>query len=142
MAKDKTIYKEVKQQTQKMMQQAYWRYVEGILGEEEDTEGNDKGNGNKRFWSNIKHCKQDTTGIAPLLGEEGKKHEEAKSKAEILNNQFTSVFSKLAPCSLKQLTSKVACKHVSDLPPQHQSPHSNMPIYPKHQRGLINCCRN
>ncbi len=127
LAKDKTIYKEVKQQTQKMMRQAYWRYVEGILGKEDDTEGNNKGNGNKRFWSYIKHCKQDTTGIAPLLGEDGKKHEDAKSKAEILNNQFTSVFSKLAPCSLKQLTSKVARKHVSDLPPQHQSPHSYMP---------------
>ena len=47
----------------------------------------------KPFWRYIKSQKQDNCGIAPLKSEtSGTLHSDSLSKAEILNDQFTSVF--------------------------------------------------
>lgn len=40
---------------------------------------------NKKFWTFIKHAKQDSTGVATLLRNNGRMHDDAQGKAEILN---------------------------------------------------------
>jgi hypothetical protein len=52
------------------------------------------GEDSKRFWSFIKHQKQDSNGIAPLKGMDGLIYSDAHSKAEILNEQFHSIYTK------------------------------------------------
>jgi hypothetical protein len=48
----------------------------------------------KRFWAAIKSKKQESTGVAPLKNKEGFIHSDTTSKAEILNEQFQSVYTK------------------------------------------------
>ena len=48
-------------------------------------------NDNKPFWKYIKSQRQENCGVAPLKSE-GQLHSDACKKAEILNDQFTSVF--------------------------------------------------
>ena len=45
----------------------------------------------KPFWRYIKSLRRDNSGISPLK-QDGKLHNDPKDKAEILNNQFKSVF--------------------------------------------------
>ena len=66
----------------------------------------------KRFWSFIKSKRRDKCGTAPLKGEDGFTHSDAAQKAEILNDQFTSVFNKDEP--------------MSNFPDKGPSPHSTM----------------
>ena len=47
----------------------------------------------KRFWSYIKSLRKDTSGVSPLK-ENGKMHADPKDKADILNRQCASVFTK------------------------------------------------
>jgi hypothetical protein len=47
----------------------------------------------KRFWSYIKSLRKDTSGVS-LLKENGKMHADPKDKADILNRQSESVFTK------------------------------------------------
>ena len=50
------------------------------------------GTPNQRFWSFIKGKCTESTGVAPLR-REGILHSDTATKANILNDQFTSVFS-------------------------------------------------
>ncbi|VDI08795.1 Hypothetical predicted protein [Mytilus galloprovincialis] len=52
----------------------------------------DTTNNPKRFWSFIKGKRTESTGVAPLR-KEGILHSHTETKANILNDQFTSVFS-------------------------------------------------
>jgi hypothetical protein len=56
-------------------------------------DGQSGGSNQKRFWSYIKTLRRDNTGVAPLK-HEGKLHSFAKDKADILNQQYQSVFTK------------------------------------------------
>ena len=49
----------------------------------------------KLFWQYIKATKQDNIGVAPIKGAE------RKAKAELINKQFQSVFSKKVVCTGK-----------------------------------------
>ena len=49
-------------------------------------------NTQKKFWKHIKSVKKDRTGTAPLK-ENGLLYSDPKSKADILNRQYQSVFS-------------------------------------------------
>ena len=51
-------------------------------------------NNSKKLWSYIKHKKQDSSGVAPLKDTDGLLNSYTPAKAEILNNQFHSVFTK------------------------------------------------
>ena len=46
----------------------------------------------QRFWSYISSRRCDNNGVAPLRNTDGLIYSDAKSKADILNNQFSSVF--------------------------------------------------
>ena len=48
----------------------------------------------KKFWSYIKGKKQESSGVSPLRNSDGVIHSEADVKANILNKQFVSVFTK------------------------------------------------
>ena len=57
---------------------------------------------NKKFYSFVKHNKTEQCGIAPPK-QQGLTYSDPVDKANILNRQFESVFSKPQPLSLKQL---------------------------------------
>ena len=85
-------YKSFKRDVTRTMRKARWEYINGIpqLGLEE---------GNSRpFWRYTKSQKQDNVGI-PALSYKGKLMANNTQKAEILNDQFKSVFMKDDPDS-------------------------------------------
>ena len=47
-----------------------------------------------RFWSFIKSKRQESSGVAPLKKPDGLLYSDARSKSEILNSQFSSVFTR------------------------------------------------
>ena len=79
----------------------------------------------KRFWTYIKHKKTAFNGIAPLK-KDGKLTTDPKSKAEILNAQFQSVFTRETEPSLT--------------PPCHQSP--TMPDICITTNGVLKLLKN
>ncbi|MEW8547734.1 MAG: endonuclease/exonuclease/phosphatase family protein, partial [Candidatus Thiodiazotropha sp.] len=82
-------YLELKHQVQKFTRQAYWKYVEGIVTPgEQETEHTSM----KRFWTYIKHKRNDNVGISSLKGE-GRLFSHPVDKAELLNKQFQCAFS-------------------------------------------------
>ena len=64
---------------------AYYNYIRDIISP-------DLHQRPKRFWSYISSRKCDNNGVAPLRNTDGLIYSDAKSKADILNNQFSSVF--------------------------------------------------
>ena len=48
----------------------------------------------QRFWSYVKHRKQDISGIAPLKKSDGLIYSDAATQADILNKQFNSVYTR------------------------------------------------
>lgn len=78
--------KNLKRKIQRETRTKYWEYIRGIVTPEE-------GGGNKRFWSYIKSLRQDSCGVAPLKYG-GKLHTEPEAKANILNKQFKTSFTK------------------------------------------------
>ena len=93
------------------------------------------------MWPFIKHAKQDTTGVAPLLSDEGKIVEEPLGKASILNAQFTGVFSKPVPLKLSHLAKQ-------SIPPEHpqpvnvKSPYSVMSSIIVNEKGVEKLLKN
>ena len=74
---------------------SYWDYVNNLLDPEIDKS-------NKKFWRFIKARKQDNTGISTLR-ENGRIITDSQEKAEVLNNQFTSVFTREDTASMPDL---------------------------------------
>ncbi|KAK3108364.1 hypothetical protein FSP39_006467 [Pinctada imbricata] len=75
---------------------SYNRYVNNIISEE--------GYNNKKLYSFIKSKKCDSTGVSPLRDGENL-HSNPKDKAEILNRQFSSVFTQEKQDDLPQIGS-------------------------------------
>jgi hypothetical protein len=83
--RDKDRYKRIQAEVNFAIKRAGKNYLEEIVSE-------DFVNKPKKFWSFIKSKGQESCGIPPLIDEYGYLRSEAKNKAEILNNQFKSVF--------------------------------------------------
>ena len=141
--KTKKEFKRLKKLVQKQVRLAYWDYIKEVVSAESDDN-----QGNKRLWTYMKHAKQDSSGIAPLTGKDGKKVDDPKGKAEILNEQFSSVFSKLTPLSLAQASAQALR---SSFPPSlipdsenqsYHSPHSNMPDFDISEAGVAKLLKN
>ena len=99
-------YRDLKHLIQKESRQAHWQYLDGLFTSVEE-------NGTfkfKRLWSYIKHAKKDSTGTTQLK-EGSNVHSDSKDKANILNGQFQSVFSKRKPLTLHQTTQRVLTQH-------------------------------
>ena len=87
-------YKDCKNAVQKSERQAYWAYINGIIGAEDPEV--DRPPKQKRFWTYIKSLCKDSTGVAPLK-DNGRLFNAPKDKADILNRQYQSVFTQEEP---------------------------------------------
>ena len=80
-------YRTQKRATQKQIRQAHWQYVNNILDKSLE-EGS-----SKSFWKYIKAKRKDNVGVAGIKSN-GILHQDSQTKAELLNQQFKSVFTK------------------------------------------------
>ena len=83
LAKDYANYKHLKNVVHNTCVKRYNQYVNDILMDENHKP--------KRLWSFIKSKQTDSCGVAPLK-RDGIAYSDARMKANILNNRFTSVF--------------------------------------------------
>ncbi|CAG2228589.1 unnamed protein product [Mytilus edulis] len=83
--RDVRRYKHLKAECQRNIRQAHSNYVKDIISPEAKQNP-------KKFWSFVKSGKQEASGVAPLRNTDGLIHNDPKIKANILNNQFKSVF--------------------------------------------------
>ena len=83
-------FKNQKRLTQSAIRKAYWSHIENNILDETDEEN--FGETQKKFWRHVKSMKKDRTGTSPLK-ENGLLVSDSKSKAEILSHQYKSVFS-------------------------------------------------
>ena len=83
-------YRTLKRETQQGLRKTYWDYIEKVIT---PSSQNPTNTANKKFWTYIKHCKTNNSGISPLK-DNGILHSDPGKKADILNNQFKSVFTK------------------------------------------------
>ncbi len=79
-------YKNLKKIMQRDCKSAYHTYISDMLCEGEDGLKNPK-----RFWSYIKSKRCENSGVAPLM-KDGTLQSDSSTKANMLNNQFVSVF--------------------------------------------------
>ena len=101
---DRDRYKYLKSKAQRQVRNDYWTYIECIVTP--DSNG-DTHTANKRFWSFIKHTRQDMTGIRNIIDDNGMEYTTSLTKAHALNKQFSSVFSKVTPTTLKDTASRL-----------------------------------
>ena len=85
-------YKEVQKDAQKTCRSAHNNYIRNMVSE--------PGSNNKKLYSYVKGMKCDSSGVATLK-RDGTNYSEASDKAEILNNQFASDFTR-EDCSTMQ----------------------------------------
>jgi hypothetical protein len=102
--KDWRRFNDIKKEAQRLCKETYNSYVSNML-EDDNT------NNPKRFWSFIKSTRAESTGVAPLR-KEGILCSNSNAKANILNDQLTSVFSHELP---------------GEVPTKGGSPHSTVP---------------
>ena len=84
--RDVDRYKRLQQEVQYEVRQANKKYMEDVSTDYKEN--------SKKFWLFIKSKGQEWTGVAPLKNKMGFLQSDNKSKAEILNEQFQSVFTK------------------------------------------------
>jgi len=110
---DQDRYRNLKHKAQKQIRQDYWNYLEDVVtpGEGSNTQA-----ASKKFWSFIKHSRQDSAGISNLVDQHGAECSTPQDKAQALNHQFSSVFSKLRPSSLKDLASRLVPSQYTTMP--------------------------
>ena len=89
-SKDRKHYTEMRSKVQKLERQAYWKYINDLI-EPPPEESSHSANNQKKFWTYIKSLRRDNTGVAPLK-DQGILYSSAKDKANILNQQYYSVF--------------------------------------------------
>ncbi len=92
---DSRKFKEIRHKCQSEIRKAYHSFIDGIIDP-------DPKQPQKRFWSFIKSLRRDNMGIAPLKDGDGVAST-ASDKAEILNNQFSSVFTSEPPGDLPDI---------------------------------------
>ena len=112
-------FKQLKKETQKTCRDAYNSYISNMLTEENTSNP-------KRFWGFIKGKRTESSGVAPLR-KEGILHSDSTVKADILNDQFTSVFTR---------------EDTNDIPQKPNSPYSPVPNITVHQAGVVKLLNN
>ena len=85
--RDWEAFKAHQRATVAALRKARWEYIGGMLND-----GLESGN-HKPFWRYVKSQRQDNCGASPLK-RNGELHSNSKDKAQILNDQFSSVFTK------------------------------------------------
>ena len=111
--RDRSRFRVLKKQMQHDCREAYNSYVSNMLAE-------DNTSNCKRFWSFIKGKRCDSTGVSPLM-KDGILQSDGNTKAEILNDQFVSVFTN---------------EDMTSLPDLGSSPHPTMPAFTISTEGV------
>jgi hypothetical protein len=83
--KDMERYQRIKKECKKVCKDAYNSYINNMISSE---------GSNKKFWAYVKNLRKDSSGVASLKDGNGAVQSEAKRKADLLNDQFSSVFNK------------------------------------------------
>jgi len=117
---DRQAYLTQRSAVQSMTRKAYWSHIENCITGTEDEKAN-KANTQKRFWKHIKATKKDHVGTAPLK-ENGLLFSDPKAKADILNRQYQSVFSR---------------EDSSDIPAPSETPYPPMPEIVISRNGIV-----
>ena len=110
---DKKRYQKLNSSCQKNIRAVQDNYMRDIISP-------DAAKNPKKFWSFIKGKKQESSGVAPLRHTDGTLHSNPHTKADILNCQLKSVFTK---------------EDMSSMPDKGDSPHNTveLKITEKHQ---------
>ncbi|XP_072048556.1 uncharacterized protein [Amphiura filiformis] len=116
---DWQYYKELKKLDQAECRKRYHSYVNNMTSESFSSNS-------KKFWRYIKSKKCDNSGVAPLK-RDGIAHSNSKTKAQILNQQFTSVFT---------------CEDTDNLPDLGPSPYPELPDIQVHVCGVAKLLRD
>ncbi|VDI42580.1 Hypothetical predicted protein [Mytilus galloprovincialis] len=98
-------YHRLKAATQKECRKAYRDYINDIINPELSANP-------KRFWGFIKSKKCESVGVSPLKDTDGLTYSESEKKANILNDQFSSVFN--------------TSEDIKTIPNKGKSPHPTM----------------
>ena len=116
------VYKHL---VRRVSDRAYEQYLGDIMGLNNDQEDQNGGElpkvKTKKFYSLLKHSKQDSSGIA-LLRKDGRTLLTETAKANALNDQFQSMFSPKTPISLKSLARSHYKICTTLVPAHHSSP--------------------
>ena len=80
-------YQQLKKATRTVCKHAYSKYINNIISPEWTTNP-------KKFWGFIHSNKSDNCGVSPLKANNGVVYSDSVNKANILNEQFLSVFNK------------------------------------------------
>ena len=83
--RDRDRYKRLQKEVQFHVRKANKTYMQ-------DTVSNESKDNSKKFWSFVKSKGQEFTGVAPLKNKDGFLQSNTQSRANILNEQFKSVF--------------------------------------------------
>ena len=92
----------MKSSIQCLKRRSYWNYINSII---ESDENSDRPSTQKRFWHYVKSLKKDASGVSPLKVN-GHLYSDNKDKANILNQQYQSVFTKENPTEIPSPSGK------------------------------------
>ncbi|KAK3104689.1 hypothetical protein FSP39_007852 [Pinctada imbricata] len=118
--KDWARYRHLKASSQREARRAHDTYVDEIFCGDINTKP-------KRFWSYLKGKHQDSSGVAPLKKSDGLLYSDTKSKAEILNTQFHSIYTR---------------EDTNNMPNKGTSPYPDMPSIRVSVKGVLTLLKN
>ena len=140
----KTKFQTLRQQIKKKIKDSYQAYLENLLGLNDEDSKCDS----KKLFSFLKNSRCDQQGIPPLK-HDNILYSDTKTKANLFNQQFNSVFTPKEPLSLSRLASmrvqdlKKAGGLPSDTTPDSlQDSATNMPEINISENGLIKLLQN
>jgi hypothetical protein len=97
--KDRDRYRRLQLEARFLIRDSNRQYMEDVVSE------NHKGNP-KKFWAYVKSKRQDSSGVPPLKDKDGFVRSDSLTKAEILNAQFQSVYTRESMSHLPDMGSK------------------------------------
>jgi len=83
--RDWEIFRKLRKKSQSSLKQAHWDYLNNLFLEDD--------NNNKRLWRYLKGTRKDSCCVSTLVAD-GKIGTDPSTKAEMLNRQFSSVFTR------------------------------------------------
>ena len=140
----KTKFQTLRQQIKKKIKDSYQAYLENLLGLNDEDSKCDS----KKLFSFLKNSRCDQQGTPPLK-HDNILYSDTKTKANLFNQQFNSVFTPKEPLSLSRLASmrvqdlkKAGCLPSDTTPDSLQDSATNMPEINISENGLMKLLQN